>query len=293
MGKIEDYVFRYSVTVVIVFGILGNILVILSILRQKNNVLKNNYYFLVLHLAICDLAVLILRLFPTVESYWLQEPHSVYYAAIDCYVVAIAEAFQLAGIGMMFIISLLRYRGTVHPLKPAISRQKLKVFCGLMYFAGLVAACGTRLPVCFIKSAVVRVAYGKFYYASSILFVYFGPTIFMAVVYYKIGRALIKQNKHMKRICSGVIIQRAPDSFNILRYIRNRRTYLVCLNTVLFYGIGSIPASTWCMSAIAIGQQYEWLWPLSDILQIAGSHSINPLIYGILDKKLLTFWKCF
>ena len=48
-------------------------------------------------------------------------------------------AFQVAGIGMMLIISVLRYRATVHPLKPAISRRKLKVVSGLLYIVGFIA----------------------------------------------------------------------------------------------------------------------------------------------------------
>ena len=59
MGKIKNDAYEYSYTAVVVFGILGNILVILSILKQKNTLLRKNYYFLVLHLAICDLAALI------------------------------------------------------------------------------------------------------------------------------------------------------------------------------------------------------------------------------------------
>ena len=53
IGKTAYDAYRYSYAVVNVVGILGNILVIISILRQKK-LLKNNYYFLVLHLAICD-----------------------------------------------------------------------------------------------------------------------------------------------------------------------------------------------------------------------------------------------
>ena len=58
MGKTADVAYIYSLAVVLVVGILGNILVIISILRQKK-LLKNNYYFLVLNLAICDLGPLI------------------------------------------------------------------------------------------------------------------------------------------------------------------------------------------------------------------------------------------
>ena len=288
VGKIEEDAYRCSLTVVFVFGILGNILVILSILRQKKNVLKNNYYFLVLHLAICDLAALIFRLYVV----WFKE------SLTTCHVLVIANAFLLTGVVMMLIISLLCYRATVRPLEPAISRRKLKVVCGLVYLVGLIVGTGIRLPLCLIKSTVVLDAYWKFYVAFSIFFVYFAPTVFMAVVYYKIGRSLMKQNKHMKRVCSNVLRQREPDSSdNILRYIRNRRTFLVCLGTVLCYGIACIPASVLLMWGIVDGYlqalKYFWLLFLSDTLQVAGSQSVNPIIYGILDKNLLTFWKCY
>jgi hypothetical protein len=64
----------------------------------------------------------------------------------------------------------------------------------------------------------------------------------MAVVYYKIGQALAKQNKYMKNACSNPGKRSAPgSSFSILKFIQNRRAFLVCLITVLFYAIGNIP----------------------------------------------------
>ena len=295
MGKIEYDAFRYSYTMIIVFGIFGNILVILSILRQKRNVLRNNYYFLVLHLAICDLAVLIFFLFDTLELFWLGNTNSSS-KIIPCPVHYIGDAFQLAGVGMMLFISLLRYRATVRPLKPAISRQKWKVVCGLMYFVSLIVGGATRLPRCFIKSTVTFVTYRRFYVSFGILFGCFIPTIFMCVVYSGLARALIKHNKLMKTVCSNAIRRRTlVSSFNILRYIRYRRAFLVCLSIVLCYGISHIPVSVWSIWFITgkyhLRVKYGWLAYVSYTLKVAGSHSVNPLIYGILDKKLLIFWK--
>jgi hypothetical protein len=34
----------------------------------------------------------------------------------------------------------------MHPLKPAISRRKFKVVCGLMYLVGFIAGYATYLP---------------------------------------------------------------------------------------------------------------------------------------------------
>ena len=91
--------------------------------------------------------------------------------------------------------------------------------------------------------------------------------------------------------------RRGPDSFfNILKYIRNRRTFRVCLSVVLCYGIASIPMTVWYMWFITgqyhLHMKYVWVEYFADVLTIAGSHSINPLIYGVLDKQLLAFWKC-
>jgi hypothetical protein len=89
---------------------------------------------------------------------------------------------------MMLIISLLCYRATVHPLKPAISRRKLKVVCGLVYIVGFIAGYGAYLPLCFMRGNDVPIAYFKVYIGYFISCLYFFPTIFMAVVYYKIGQ---------------------------------------------------------------------------------------------------------
>ena len=149
----------------------------------------------------------------------------------------------MAGIGMMLFISVLRYRATVHPLKPAISRRKLKVVCGLVYIVGFIAGYATNLPLCFrMQWNDVAIVYKKVFFVYFISCFYFFPTIFMAVVYYKIGRELIKQNRYMKNVCSNPGRRSAPDSsFNILKFIRNRRTFFVCLITVLCYTIGNIP----------------------------------------------------
>ena len=123
---------------------------------------------------------------------------------------------------------------------------------------------------------------------------YFFPTIFMAVVYYKIGRELIKQNRYMESECSNPVRRGAPD-FNILKFIQNRQTFLVCLITVLYYAIGNIPKTVCYILVITkeyhFQMKYVWLFYLANVLRVACSHSVNLLIYGRLDKKLHPFWK--
>ncbi len=86
---------------------------------------------------------------------------------------------------MMLVISVLRYRATVHPLKPAITRPKLKVVCGLVYVVGLIAGYGAAVPICFMQRNDVVIVYFKFHLGYVISCFIFSPSIFMAVVYFK------------------------------------------------------------------------------------------------------------
>lgn len=234
--EIIDYdVLSYSATIVKVFGILVNIFVILSVLRQ-NKMLKNNYYFLILQLAFCDLAVLTLH---SIEYYWPEEQLSVHSShTITChgFVFVFDNFFKFAAVCMMLIFSLLRYRAIVYPLKPSISRRKLKVVCGLVYLVGLVAVCAVYLRLCSMTSNVVYNAHDKLYNVCVIFFVFFVPAAFMAIVYYKIGQSLIEINKYRKKVCSNSLTRRKPDSsFKILRYSISEVDEILWFVSALFF----------------------------------------------------------
>ncbi len=286
MGETGYEAYRYSTAAVLVFGILGNILVIISILRQTN-LLKNNYYYLVLHLAICDLGALIIYLLHHINWNFLKEPHFVKHHLNKFYCLFYFASYTLAAAGacMMLVVSVLRYRATVHPLKPAISRRELKVVCGLMYVVGLIAGYGPAVPNCFMPGNAAYEKYHLVYFLSSVIVF---PTIFMAIVYFKISRTLIKQNQHMKSVC--------PNPLRRSAHIRNRKTFFVCLNTVFCYAVGNIVMTVCQIWQITdedslMTTRYIWIFYLGNILRMVGSHSVNPLIYGILDKRLFQFWK--
>ena len=195
---------------------------------------------------------------------------------------------------MMLFISVVRYHAAIHPLKPALSRRKMKNVCCLVYIFGLIAG---YLPAVLLSSLfgkdITRI-YDKFYYSYVIFCYYIFPTLFMAVVYYKISRDLIKQNKYMKNLCSSLLQQRTAN-FNILKSLRNRRTSLVSLCAVLCYGVGNVPMLMWLSWEIFgrhnLLQCYLWVKYFANVFRVFGSHAVNPLIYGILDKKLVFFWK--
>ena len=188
---------------------------------------------------------------------------------------------------MMVVIAVLRYRATVHPFKPAISRKKLKIVCGLGYIVGLIGY-GTFTPFCVrqrnnVTALLFKLGVG-FRAGSLDLF----PTVFMVVVYYKITRALIKRNKHMKRVCSNAVRS---------KYVRNRRTFLVCLGTVFCFGVGTLLVSVWSILSV-VGERsqrmkHDLIFRFGTVLRVAETISLHTLIYGILDRGLFAFWKIY
>lgn len=62
-----------------------------------------------------------------------QQPFLPLNLKLFCLVNDIRYVFEFAGVGMMLTTSDLCYNGTIHPLKPAISRPKLRVVCGFSY----------------------------------------------------------------------------------------------------------------------------------------------------------------
>ena len=275
---------KYSLISVIVFGILGNILVIISIVRQKQ-LLKKNYYFLVLHLAICDLVALFLWLLDRIEIEWVDRP---LYLDSTIYCTFSTLSYNIGFIGgvfVMVIISVFRYRATIHPFKTAIKKRKLIIACSFVYVVSLTYGCAVLIHKCYVHSW--NTTFSKFTEGFALLFVYLTPTIFMSVAYYKIGRALRRAKENTKRLGSDAVRRK--------RQIRDRRLFLVCLSTVLCYAVGRLADSVRIIWLIAgendLLYRYDGILGFAFVLDIVCTHSANPLIYGVLDKKLLKLFK--
>ena len=109
----------------------------------------------------------------------------------------------------------------------------------------------------------------------------------MSVAYYKIGRALRRAKENTKRLGSDVVRRK--------RQIRDRRLFLVCLSTVLCYAVGRLADSVRIIWLIAgendLLYRYDAILGFAFVLDIVCTHSANPLVYGVLHKKLLKLFK--
>ena len=193
---------------------------------------------------------------------------------------------------MMLIISVLRYRVTVHPLKLSFSRGKIKIVCGLAYIIGLVTTVGMTIQECIVDPQ------GRYYiYEWCTFFVcfYIIPIIFMTVTYSIIAQALIKQRKALRTFSNPTRPNlQSSGSSSPQRYTRNSKTFLVCVCTVLCFAVGHVCFLVVNARSIDIPPSSNSSTNLyiAFAVRIFGSHALNPLIYGILDREMLYLWKC-
>ena len=132
MHQNGDYIVGTILTLVILCGLGGNTLVAYSILKERR-LLKSNYYFLVLNLAICDAfhvsSALRLNLRNWLGTWPLTETAAckiwMYLEMILCH----------CGVHLMTIICIFRYRAVLQPLRPPISRRKLKLIPLFLFIA--------------------------------------------------------------------------------------------------------------------------------------------------------------
>ena len=189
---------------------------------------------------------------------------------------------------MMLIIAVLRYHASIHPLKKFFDPRKLQIICGFGHILGFVLEVGTSVPQCFLQKQVETITQ-KYVYAYVIFLLCWAPTLFIALLYYKVYRVLAKQNKNLQSLQSTPVTQSSPISFKILKHVQNRRTLFVCLATVLCYRIGNIFMSLYLILKIAVEnnilKENAWISYCAYVLLAAGSNSVNPFIYGIYWTK--------
>lgn len=270
-------------------GIIGNALVILSIIKQRS-LLKSNYYYMVLHLAICDFLFLIVQL-PRRALLMLS-----FSLKGHCFFTNIVTSFAVAGFYLMAIISVLRYRATVHPLKPSFSRRKLNKILTIVYIFSFVMGYLLRFPFClslFVRGKDFSRFLLVFRFVFVVIFFFLSvPTaVFLTIIYSLIARGLFKQGKTVqKELHAGAS---NTSAINLQRHIRNRKIFLVCFTTAVCFLIGNLPVMiSGLMQAVGYQfQNFSFVFEATQLIRICGCHSVNPLIYGILDRKLVTFWK--
>ena len=244
-----NYVSAVFLSLALLFGVLGNLLVICSIVSQRS-LLKSNYYFLVLHLAFCDLIVL---LFTSCTTYNAWRPKILFIRSlVMCKVLQpILTIFFNAGVFMVVLIAIFRYRAVLHPLKPAVSRSKLRVVVGVVYLWAIACVVPFILvlkftdDVCFEEwpNSTLNIIYTFFLTTVQ----YFLPVLILFILYYKICKALKTQSKNILSVNATSATTSEENngrqtSLQRIKHCRNIRAFIQSASIVVSFAITSLPA---------------------------------------------------
>ena len=281
------------------FGVFGNILVIYSIVSQRS-LLKSNYYFLVLHLAFCDLMVLLLSSYETYEALY---PNSLSIRSFAMCKVwqPTSTVFFNAGVFMVVAIAIFRGRAVLHPLKPAVSRSKLRVVVGAVYLCAI--ACVVPLvlvlkytDVCLFNrwpNLTLNIIHTFFLITVDYLF----PVLILFILYYKICKALNTQSKKILSLnaTSAAISEDSnarQTGLQRIKHYRNIRTFIQSASIVVLFAITSLPFHiSWLMFVCGATVQAEVILTWTYIVSLFGVNAVNPYIYGVSDKTLRSAYK--
>ena len=281
-------------TVAVSLGVVGNVPVIVSICR-KRSLLKSNHYYLILHLAICDFFYLLFFI-PNIYSIFSASPSITSSSYFVCKIWGPAHTvFFTAGANFLVLISLLRYRATVHPLKPAVSRRTLKISSTVIYVMVIICIIPYMLVLrynetsgCYEEWSIesLNIAYTVF--LSGIQ--YFIPVVFLSIIYYKIGKVLLTRNNRIAPMDARNQIQQQRTLYQRLK-IKNVRPLVVCFMIIACFTVSGFPWQILWIIFVSASKERPSYFTLFDALYIFGTAVINPYVYGALDKKVFSLFQ--
>ena len=206
--------------------------------------------------------------------------------------------FFNAGIYLVVLIGIFRCRAVLHPLKPAISRSKLGVVVGAVYFCAIASilpfisvlkftddVCSEKWP-----NPTLNIIYTFFLTIVQ----YFLPVPILFILYYKICKALDTQSKKILSL-NATSATTSEDSnwkqtsLQRIKHNRNVRTFIKSASIVVSFAITSLPFQiSWLLLASGATVQIQ-AW--TNIVRLFGINAVNPYIYGVSDKTLRSAYK--
>ena len=281
-------------------SIVGNALVILTICRERR--LRTNYYFLVFHLAVCDLT---LAFFSSQVVLFSQLPINYGPASSKFLCVletALADWFYLVEICLMILIAVLRYRAIVKPFKKPLKKKKLAYLTVIIYVLtwGLEIpdAVGVkRLERYCIVSWKGTTAYDAYAFSLSFCRFYL-PLVIFITVYGKMCHQLFLHGKCMRNNMGkkGYTTHPAILNTRLLEASHNRNVKIVTVSIIIIvsFVVSNFPFNhmKFLLSLNFVNMdstsRYS-LWIL--FIYLCGTCAANPIIYALGDKALFSGYK--
>ena len=255
--------------------------------------LGNIHYYLVLHLAICDFLFLMFSIPDIYDSF---TGNSMINSQVLCKMwYPTQTAFHIAGVLFLVIISILRFQAVSKPLKPAVSRWKVRVVAMLAYIFAIICMVPYILVLQFDNTSgcveewpVEQLNIGYTFFLAAVQ--YFIPVVLLSMVYWKICIILVKQNREMKVLCASTAAseQQNLSPYQRFRQHRNARTFLVSFTIVVCFAVTALPIQIIYILSIINVIEFPKLILWFVVLYYFGVSAVNPFIYGTLDKKFFS-----
>ena len=268
----------------VLLGVPGNTAVIVSICRTRK-LLRNNHYYLLLHLAICDLLHLMFFI-DNIYAIFNDDTGVASRSLILCKIWSPMYTISFtAGVYFLVLISVFRYRASVQLFKLPISRRMLKILSASVYLIAVLCVIPYALVLKFDADGCHEEwpfqSLNIIYTIFLVVVQYFMPVAFLSVVYFKICKKLVTQSK----IVNGHTLRQQSH-----RTRKNRMAFLVCCIIAICFTILACPLqAAWMISAInssEISGYISWF----NTSNVFGASTLNPYVYGVFDKKVFSFF---
>ena len=205
----------------------------------------------------------------------------------------IHTVFFSAGVLFMVAISIVRYQAVAKPLKPPVSRWKVKVLAVLVYVFATICVLPYVLILQFNHKSecveewpaeTLNICYTVFLAAVQ----YFIPVVLLSMVYLKICIVIVKQNREIKLLCASTtpLQQQNLSPYQRFRQHRNVRTFLVSFTVLVCFAVTTLPTQIIYILSTSNVIEFPGYTYWFFLVENFGVSAANPFIYGTLDKKL-------
>ena len=195
----------------------------------------------------------------------------------------------------LILISMVRYRAIVHPLKPAVSRGTLKKLSACVYVLAVVfvipyvlvlrydttSGCHEQWPM-----ESLNIAYTLSLTAVQFLI----PATVLSVIYFKICKKLAVRNNWFHRLnVRSKIPQKNPreNTWFQSTKLRSTKAFVVSFTIVICFIISACPTHVaWAVFAVSSSKEIVSHHGWFDALYLFGTTVIHFYVYGVFDSKV-------
>ena len=197
----------------------------------------------------------------------------------------------------LILISMVRYRAIVHPLKPAVSRGTLQKLSACVYVLAIIfvipyvlvlrydttSGCHEQWPMESLNIA---------YTLSLTAVQYLIPATVLSVIYFKICKKLAARNNWIHRLNVRSKIQQKNHRENTWFQSTKRRStkaFVVSFTIVICFIISACPAQvSWAVFAVSSSKEIVSYRGWFNAINLFGTTVIHPYVYGVFDSKVFS-----